>query len=100
MATLAPSDNRPSNTMNRNDTTTSEDEKISIATLSPEIGTLDATEKSSKIDMGESKKDLEVGSSSKWKDDDDGVLPRAPLTFPDGGFGWVVVLGAFMIQFW
>jgi len=22
------------------------------------------------------------------------------MTFPDGGFGWVVVLGAFMIQFW
>jgi hypothetical protein len=24
----------------------------------------------------------------------------APTTFPEGGFGWMVVFGAFMIQFW
>ncbi|KAG0288821.1 hypothetical protein BGZ96_007443 [Linnemannia gamsii] len=86
--------------MNRNDTATSEDEKVSIATLSPERGPLDATDKSSKIETSESKKDLEAGCSSNGKgDDDDDVLPKAPLTFPDGGFGWAVVLGAFMIQF-
>ncbi|KAI1313465.1 hypothetical protein EDD11_002525 [Mortierella claussenii] len=27
------------------------------------------------------------------------VAPAAPMTFPDGGFGWFVVFGAFMIQF-
>lgn len=101
MATPAPLDNRPSNIMNRNDTTTSEDEKISVATLSSNRGQPNATEKSSKIETNESKNDLEAGISSNGKDaDGDDVLPKAPLTFPDGGFGWMVVLGAFMIQFW
>ncbi|KAI7829838.1 hypothetical protein BC939DRAFT_322885 [Gamsiella multidivaricata] len=28
------------------------------------------------------------------------IEASAPMTFPDGGFGWAVVFGAFMIQFW
>lgn len=87
--------------MNRNNTTNSElDEKISVATLSPETNLSDTTENSSKIERNESK-DLEAGftiGSGKGQDDD--VLPKVPMTFPDGGFGWLVVLGAFMIQFW
>ncbi|KAK5816731.1 major facilitator superfamily domain-containing protein [Linnemannia elongata] len=100
MATTIQSADRPSNTMNRNNTTNSElDEKISVATLSPETNLSDTTENSSKIERNESK-DLEAGftiGSGKGQDDD--VLPKVPMTFPDGGFGWLVVLGAFMIQF-
>lgn len=28
------------------------------------------------------------------------LLPPLPSKCPDGGFGWLVVFGAFMIQFW
>lgn len=99
MATTTQSADRPSNTMSRNDTTNSElDEKISVATLSSETYPLDTTENPSKIERKESK-DLEAGiGSGKGQDVD--VLPKVPMTFPDGGFGWLVVLGAFMIQFW
>ncbi|KAH7053893.1 major facilitator superfamily domain-containing protein [Linnemannia elongata] len=100
MATTIQSADRPSNTMNRNNTTNSElDEKISVATLSPETNLSDTTENPSKIERNESK-DLEAGFSiGSGKGQDDDVLPKVPMTFPDGGFGWLVVLGAFMIQF-
>ncbi|KAF9543416.1 hypothetical protein EC957_000927 [Mortierella hygrophila] len=99
MATTTQSADRPSDTMNRNNTTNSElDEKISVATLSPESNPLDTIENPSKIERNESK-DLEANFSSGKRQDDD-ELPKVPMTFPDGGFGWLVVLGAFMIQFW
>ncbi|KAF9923453.1 hypothetical protein FBU30_006514 [Linnemannia zychae] len=68
-------------------------DKISIGTLSPDSPS-DFTEKLPKRD--EDFLDLEARKENTMADD---VLKPTPLTFPDGGFGWLVVLGAFMIQF-
>ncbi|KAG0033737.1 hypothetical protein BGZ81_007495 [Podila clonocystis] len=40
--------------------------------------------------------DKEAGLALNEKDDD---RASAPLEYPEGGFGWLVVFGAFMIQF-
>lgn len=41
--------------------------------------------------------DKETGLDLNVKDSD---KAPPPLEYPEGGFGWLVVFGAFMIQFW
>ncbi|KAF9911130.1 hypothetical protein EC991_004684 [Linnemannia zychae] len=82
------------------------EEKNSLNTLAPEAPTNGSFDGSAAVAGNQSKieydgfsKDLEASKAEY-----DGIapvdtLPPAKLTFPDGGFGWLVVLGAFMIQF-
>jgi hypothetical protein len=47
-------------------------------------------------------KGAELGRDDKHGDNNKEIEkePGLQMTFPDGGFGWAVVFGAFMIQFW
>ncbi|KAG0377260.1 hypothetical protein BGX24_006441 [Mortierella sp. AD032] len=95
-ATISP----PSST-SHNATSGDLDEKTSINTLAPEATTdsFNTTRDSLKVRKDEYKKDLEAGKTEHDGTGTTNVIPPTLLTFPDGGFGWLVVFGAFMIQF-
>ncbi|KAF9104971.1 hypothetical protein BGX29_000945 [Mortierella sp. GBA35] len=88
----------PSMDTNNNDSICDLDEKNSIGTLFPEAQLDDKT--TDKPTKNEYSRDLEAGGKEQYDTarTTESVAP-VPLTFPDGGFGWLVVLGAFMIQF-
>lgn len=75
-----------------------DESKVDISSSSP---TPTTTESVTPTILATSPPDKEVGLDCDEKDRTalEAKTP-APLEYPEGGFGWLVVLGAFMIQFW
>ncbi|KAG0279952.1 hypothetical protein BGZ95_011775 [Linnemannia exigua] len=98
---MATTTTTPPSSASHNATSGNLDEKISINTLAPEATTasFDTTGDSLKVSKEEYAKDPEAGKTEYYGTSTTDVLPPTFLTFPDGGFGWLVVFGAFMMQF-